>query len=108
MTEPLLEQRISNTLAGRKEEKTLHTLKTPISRGGWGLVARQRACQAGCVYTNRRRPPSLTSVSVFSFDIIFIPVPAAPAGVDRKGSETQVAQTCVIALRLWQKFPLAK
>ncbi len=87
-----------------KEEKDRAYAKD--SRLVWWLGAPgpQASAPGGCVLTSRRQPPSLV-VSVFGFNVIFIP---APAGVDRKGSETQVAQTCVIALRLWQKFPLAK
>jgi len=32
----------------------------------------------------------------------------ARAGVVLKGDERQLAQSCLIALRLWRKFPLAK
>ena len=82
----------------------MHTLKTPVSHGGCGGSLPRASKAGGVSFTGLRRPPSFI-VSVFGFNFIFIP---ALTGVDRKGSETQVAQTCVIALRLWQKFPLAK
>jgi hypothetical protein len=58
-------------------------------------------------HTSRHRPPSIF-VSVFGFYIyctflllnVFGYSYPVFAGVDLKGSETQVAQTCVIALRL--------
>jgi len=84
----------------------VHALKTPVLYGGGGLVTCNRAKQAG-QFTGLRRPPWFI-VSIFSFKFFNSIFNPAPAGVDRKGSETQVAQTCVIALRLWRKFPLAK
>ena len=87
-----------------KEEKDRAYAKD--SRFVWWLGAcYPRTSKAGGLRsTGLRRPPSVI-VTVFSFNFILIPV---STGVDRKGSETQVAQTCVIALRLWRKFPLAK
>ena len=83
----------------------MHALKTPVSHGGWG-ASLPAIEQSRRVEVNK--PPPTTIVHrlyIFGFNFIFIPV---PTGVDHKGSETQVAQACVIALRLWQKFPLAK